>query len=95
MLMSPIAPSPMRLKSSPRASQWRHIRPTPTLRFFFFASSLRANIRRVEGPSGVSGFSMKTLTPFSMAFLKCTQRKAQGLVKMATSPGRRVSTALA
>ena len=32
--ISPIWPSRSRFKSSLRASQWRHIRPTPTLRFF-------------------------------------------------------------
>ena len=47
-----------------RAWQWRHISPTPTLRFFLADSSARASIFRVLGPSTVTGFSMKTLTPF-------------------------------
>ena len=34
-MMSPIWPSWIRSSSSCRALQWRHIRPTPTLRFFF------------------------------------------------------------
>jgi hypothetical protein len=47
----------------------------------------------VLGPSTVTGFSMKTLTPFSIAYLKWTQRKAGGVAKMATSPALRLSIA--
>ena len=66
-VMSPIWPARMRSSSSQRALQWRHIRPTPTLRFFLADCSARASILRVLGPSTVVGFSMKTLRPFSMA----------------------------
>ena len=64
---SPICPSRIRSTSACRALQWRTISPTPTLRFFFAASSPKASIRRVVGPSTVIGFSMNTFTPFSMA----------------------------
>ena len=37
---------------------------------------------------------MKTLSPFSMAYVKWTQRKAGGVVRMTTSPGLRQSIAL-
>jgi hypothetical protein len=57
----------IRASSSLRASQWRHIRPTPTFMFFLTDSSPSFSIRRVLGPSTVTGFSMKTLIPFSMA----------------------------
>jgi hypothetical protein len=46
---------------------------------FFFASSFSASIRRAVGPSVHTGFSMKTLTPLSMAYLKWTQRNAGGV----------------
>ena len=38
------------------------------------------------GPSTVTGFSMKTLTPFSMAYLNCTQRNAGGVAIVTMSP---------
>ncbi len=65
--MSPIWPSWIRLNNSPRASQCRHIRPTPTLRFFAAACSPRASILRVLGPSTVTGFSMNEFSPRSIA----------------------------
>jgi hypothetical protein len=37
----------------------------PLLRAFLFSS----NMRREVGPSTVTGFSMNTLMPFSMAYL--------------------------
>ena len=67
--MSPSSPSLMRLNNSPRARLWRHIRPTPTLRFFFLASSFRASMRLAVMPSGQTGFSMNTFRPRSIAFL--------------------------
>ena len=48
----------------------RDIKPTPTFKFRFVASSESSSIRRLVGPSDVSGFSMNTLSPFSMAYLK-------------------------
>ncbi len=67
VMRSPISPALMRSYSSCRAAQCRHIRPTPTLRFFSLALSARAMILRVVGPSTVTGFSMNVFTPFSMA----------------------------
>ena len=93
VMRSPISPSSMRLCSSCKAWLWRDMRPTPTLMFFADACFARSSIRREVGPSAVSGFSMNTLMPFSMAYLKCTQRKASGVVKMATSPFLRQSMA--
>src|SRR6185503_13566304 len=58
------------------------MRPTPTLRFFSEACFARSSIRREVGPSAVTGFSMNTLSFFSIAYWKCTQRKASGVVKM-------------
>ena len=92
-MISPIWPSRRRFRSSLRASQWRHIRPTPTLRFFCAERSASASIFRVLGPSTVVGFSMKTLMPLSMAWPKWTQRNAQGVVSRTTSPGLRQSMA--
>jgi hypothetical protein len=45
----------------------RAVGPTPTLRFFFVAASPSVNIRLDVGPSTVTGFSMKTFRPFSIA----------------------------
>ena len=67
--------------------------PTPTFKFFFFASSASASILRVLGPSTEIGFSMKTLRPRSIASRKKTQRKAGGVAMIATSPGQRQSMA--
>ncbi len=50
-----------------RATQCRHIRPTPTFRPMRSDRSASANILRVLGPSTVTGFSMNTLSRFSMA----------------------------
>ena len=36
---------------------------------------------------------MKVLSPFSIAYLKCTQRKAGGVARMTTSFGLRQSIA--
>ena len=49
------------------AAAWRDIKPTPTLRFFAPASSASLSMRREVGPSAVTGFSMKTFSPFWMA----------------------------
>ena len=65
--MSPIWPSRMRSSSSWRARQWRTISPTPTFRFFCTLSSPSLSMRRVVGPSTVTGFSMKMFRPLSMA----------------------------
>ena len=65
--MSPISPSWMRSASSCSARLCRDINPTPTLRFLAVASSASLNILREVGPSAVSGFSMKTFSPFWMA----------------------------
>jgi len=43
------------------------MRPTPTLRFFWMDFSARASIFLEVGLSTVTGFSMKTFSPFSMA----------------------------
>lgn len=67
----------MRLCKSCNDRLCRDIRPTPTLRFFCFASLFNSSIRREVGPSAVTGFSMKTLMPFSMAYLKCTPAERQ------------------
>ena len=66
---------------------WRDIRPTPHFSFFASACFASSNIRRLVGPSAVTGFSMKTFRPFSIAYLKCTQRNASGVVKITMSPG--------
>jgi hypothetical protein len=66
-VMSPIAPSRIRCHISPRASQCRHIRPTPTFMFLATDFSPSSNIFRLVGPSTVTGFSMNTFTPFSTA----------------------------
>ena len=66
--MSPIWPSWIRSCRARRGpGSGGTIRPTPTLRFFLTDSSASASILRVVGPSTVTGFSMKTLRPFSMA----------------------------
>jgi hypothetical protein len=56
---------------------WRHIKPTPTLRFLAEASSASLSMRREVGPSAVSGFSMNTWSPFWMAYAKWTQPERQ------------------
>lgn len=67
----------------------------PALTFRPIATDCWANLimRREVGPLAVSGFSMKTFSPFSIAQAKCTQRNASGLAKIATSPGLRQSMA--
>ncbi len=84
--MSPICPSLIRFSNSCLARQCRTINPTPTFRFFFFASSFSASIRFVVGPSTVTGFSMNVCRPLSMACVNCTQRNAGGVPRITTSP---------
>ena len=67
MMMSPISPCLTRSTRLPAGHAVRHMSPTPTLRFFFVASSASFNILLVVGPSTVTGFSMKTLMPLAMA----------------------------
>ena len=43
------------------------MRPTPTLMPAFSEASARASMRRLLGPSTVTGFSMKTWRPFLSA----------------------------
>src|SRR5437588_598861 len=58
-MMSPISPFLMRSYSCWRASQCRHMRPTPTLRSFCSDSSASFNILTVDGPllagKGIAG----------------------------------------
>jgi hypothetical protein len=57
----------MRSYSSRRPRQWRTISPTPTFRFFSTDRSASSSIRSDVGASTVTGFSMNTFSPFSMA----------------------------
>ncbi len=50
-------------------------------------------MRRVVGPSTVTGFSMNTFRPRAIASPKWTQRNAGGVAMIATSPGRRQAIA--
>ena len=81
IVRSPIAPSLIRSNISPRARQWRHISPTPTFWFFLTDSLASSNILTEVGASTDTGFSMNTLSPLSMAYLKWTQRNTGGVAK--------------
>ena len=76
--ISPSSPSRIRLISSCRFTEWRHIRPAAILRFFFSAASPALMTRRTPAGSVANDFSMKTLTPFSTAYSRWT--RAEGRV---------------
>ena len=90
---SPIIPSWMRRIASCRPCECRHMKPQPTLRFFFSDSSADLSIRRTPGESTANDFSMNTLTPFWTAYSKCSGRNAAGVVRITTSFGPRQSMA--
>ena len=83
----------MRLMTSSRACECRHMKPTPTLRFFCSATSAAFNQRRTAGPSVANDFSANTFTPFPTAYSKCIGRKAACVVSNTTSSGPRESIA--
>ena len=67
-VMSPIWPSLMRLNSLAAGGAVAAHQTDADLEVLAFSdSSPSFSIRRVEGPSTVIGFSMKTLSPFLMA----------------------------
>jgi len=63
----PSSPPRIRLISSCRFTEWRHINPAAIFRFFFFASSPALTTRRTPTGSTANDFSMNTFTPLATA----------------------------
>jgi len=61
------------------------VMPTPTVSFFFLASSLAARIRRTPGASVATGFSMNTCLPALTAASYCIGRNPGGVQSSTTS----------
>src|SRR6478735_8292155 len=73
----------MRATVSVTFGAYRQHSPDTTARFFFFASSQVAATSCTRGTSVATGFSTKACLPFSIAYLRCSERKWGGVVRIA------------